>query len=87
MPIHDWTRLDSGIFHDFHNMWLIALRNAIKHTLPPGYSVMTEQRTLDYEVDVLALQTEIAGSVPPDCSMNSLRPAARLGCCAKCTPS
>jgi len=58
MPIHDWTRLDSGIFQDFHNMWLIALRNAIKHILPPGYSVMTEQRTLDYEVDVLGLQAK-----------------------------
>jgi hypothetical protein len=22
MPIHDWTRVDAGIFHDFHHAWI-----------------------------------------------------------------
>src|SRR5438309_561880 len=21
MPIHDWTRVEAGIFHDFHHSW------------------------------------------------------------------
>jgi hypothetical protein len=55
MPAHDWTRVDAGIFHDFHTMWLVSLRNAIKRVLPTGYTVMTEQKALDYELDILAL--------------------------------
>ena len=27
MPIHDWTRVAPGIFHDFHNAWVMELRN------------------------------------------------------------
>lgn len=22
MPIHDWTRVEAGIFHDFHHAWI-----------------------------------------------------------------
>jgi hypothetical protein len=55
MPIHDWTRVDAGTFHDFHTMWLVALRNAIKRVLPPGYYVKTEQKALGFGPDVLAL--------------------------------
>jgi hypothetical protein len=21
-PVHDWTRVDAGIFHDFHHAWI-----------------------------------------------------------------
>ena len=24
MPIHDWTRVDAGIFHHFHQRWIGA---------------------------------------------------------------
>lgn len=27
MPIHDWSRGDAGIFHDFHQAWTIEIRN------------------------------------------------------------
>ena len=23
MPIHDWTRLEAGDFHDFHQCWVV----------------------------------------------------------------
>ena len=29
MPIHDWSRVDAGIFHDFHQAWTIEIRNAL----------------------------------------------------------
>jgi hypothetical protein len=22
MPVHDWTRVGDGIFHDFHHSWI-----------------------------------------------------------------
>src|SRR5688500_13381631 len=37
MPIHDWTRVRANRFHDFHQSWTIALRNALNAgPLPPG---------------------------------------------------
>ena len=24
MPVHDWTRVDAGLFHAFHQGWTIA---------------------------------------------------------------
>jgi hypothetical protein len=55
MPVHDWTRVDAGVFHDFHTMWLVFLRNAIRRVLPAGYYVMTEQKALGYGPDILTL--------------------------------
>jgi hypothetical protein len=26
MPIHDWSRVDAGIFHDFHHAWIEQLK-------------------------------------------------------------
>ncbi len=25
MPIHDWTRVEDGISHDFHHAWMVPL--------------------------------------------------------------
>ena len=45
MPIHDWTRVRSNRFHDFHQGWTIALRNALNAgVLPPGYFATAEQK-------------------------------------------
>ncbi len=46
MPIHDWTRLEPGDFHDFHQCWVVEIRNALNGgLLPPEYMAMTEQVT------------------------------------------
>src|SRR4051794_37951305 len=38
MPLHDWTRVEAGIFHDFHNAWVVELRTALNGgLLPPDY--------------------------------------------------
>ena len=29
MPIHDWTRVPSGLFHDFHQSWSIRIKDAL----------------------------------------------------------
>ncbi len=29
MPIHDWTRVTAGTWHDFHVAWTVELRNAV----------------------------------------------------------
>jgi hypothetical protein len=37
MPIHDWTRVRSNRFHDFHQTWTVAISSALNAgRLPPG---------------------------------------------------
>src|SRR5207248_10264763 len=57
MPIHDWTRVRANRFHDFHQSWTIAIRNALNGgRLPPGYFAMVEQRAGGPEPDVITLE-------------------------------
>jgi Protein of unknown function (DUF4058) len=52
MPMHDWTRVDDGIYHDFHNSWIAGLWQVLNcGALPSGYYALSEQ---------------LAGSVGPD---------------------
>ena len=43
MPVHDWTRVSDGTFHDFHYSWVLEIKRALKGLLPKGYYVMAEQ--------------------------------------------
>jgi hypothetical protein len=57
MPVHDWSRVSAGIFHDFHCAWIIALRNALNDgLLPPDHYVLAEQIAASLGPDVLTLQ-------------------------------
>ena len=56
MPVHDWTRVDAGIFHDFHNAWITELRNALNGgILPDDYYALAEQHAGRSVPDVLTL--------------------------------
>ena len=58
MPIHDWSRVFDGAFHDFHHVWIGELRNALNSgILPPDYYAMAEQVAGPTVPDVLTLQT------------------------------
>jgi hypothetical protein len=57
MPIHDWTRVDANLFHDFHQTWTINIRNVLNGgLLPKGFSALVEQHTGGVVPDVIALQ-------------------------------
>lgn len=65
MPIHDWTRVGAGIFHDFQNVWISQLRNVLNESvLPEGNYALSEQHAGKYIADVLTLHT----SPPPELS-------------------
>jgi hypothetical protein len=56
MPIHDWTRVDAGLFHDFHQDWTIELRRSLNAgRLPEGYIALTDQQAGGLIPDVLTL--------------------------------
>jgi hypothetical protein len=57
MPIHDWTRVSAGTFHNFHYAWLATLMNRLNAgLLPPGFFAMAEQRIGEPEGDVVTLK-------------------------------
>lgn len=56
MPMHDWARVVPGIYHDFRNLWLVAIRHALNNgLLPDGFYALSEQKLGPFELDVLAL--------------------------------
>lgn len=66
MPIHDWRRVRANRFHDFHQSWTIAIRNALNAgQLPPGYFAMVEQQTGRTEADVITLDLNPPASGAP----------------------
>lgn len=63
MPIHDWTRVSDGTFHDFHVVWLGEIRTALNDgLLPPSYYAQAEQIIGAMGPDVLTLQTDPTAS-------------------------
>lgn len=56
MPVHDWTRVFAGIYHDFHLDWIFTLKNALNDgILPPDYYALAEQVAGGLHPDVLTL--------------------------------
>jgi len=57
VPIHDWTRVEPGDFHHFHQRWISAMADALNGgLLPPEYMAMVEQVTGRPIQDVVTLQ-------------------------------
>jgi hypothetical protein len=57
MPVHDWTKVDAGIFHDFHNEWIVAIKHALNRALSgTDYYALAEQVAGGLQHDVLTLQ-------------------------------
>src|SRR5438046_128277 len=58
MPIHDWTRVNAGIFHDFHHEWISTSKRALNSgLLPPDYYALAEQIAGGVGPDVLTLES------------------------------
>lgn len=56
MPIHDWTRVDAGIFHAFHFNWIGEIANTLNNgALPEDYYALPEQFAGGFGPDVLTL--------------------------------
>jgi Protein of unknown function (DUF4058) len=65
MLIHDWTRVDAGIFHHFHHAWIGDLSRALNRgLLPPDHYALAEQIAGGAAPGLLALQPRLR--VEPD---------------------
>jgi hypothetical protein len=57
MPIHDWTRMEAGDFHDFRLGWVVRIADALNGgLLPPGYIARLEPVTGRSIPDAVASQ-------------------------------
>jgi hypothetical protein len=63
MPVHDWTRVEAGIFHHFHHSWIEEISRALNRgLLPSDYYAMAEQVAGGLGPDVLTLQGPANGT-------------------------
>lgn len=57
MPVHDWSRVGPGIFHDFHQSWIVAIRDVLNAgLLPADHYALAEQDAAGPIPDVLTLE-------------------------------
>src|SRR5688572_6310047 len=65
MPIHDWTSVKAGIYHNFHVLWTTSITNRLNAgLLPAGFFAMAEQIIGDPEADVVTLQAAPGRKLP-----------------------
>jgi hypothetical protein len=65
MPVHDWTRVDAGIFHDFHLSWIAEMRKTLNGgLLPEGYYALAEQHAGRTIPDILTLHASPLSQAP-----------------------
>lgn len=57
MPMHDWSQVQAGIYHNFHYRWIAAIMDRLNSgLLPKGMIAMAEQIIGGPEPDVVTLQ-------------------------------
>src|SRR2546421_6077321 len=71
MPVHEWTRVEPGICHDFHVTWVPEIKKVLNGgLLPDGYYALAEQHAGQSIADVLTLHGSPPSSqpfaLPPD---------------------
>jgi hypothetical protein len=79
MPMHDWKKVDAGIFHAFHHDWITALGQALNAgLLPEDYYALPEQVAAGLGPDVLTLQAQPASSDSESAIATRPRPTTRF---------
>jgi hypothetical protein len=83
MPIHDWTRVPAGIFHDCHHARIEEIKRALNQQLPPEYYALAEQTTGGFGPDVITLQAlrpdaSSAGGESSVGAVTATRPATKF---------
>ena len=67
MPVHDWTRVDAGLFHAFHFNWIASLCAALNDgSLPSDYFALPEQNIKGPIPDALTLKLSTSAGEASD---------------------
>ena len=78
MPMHDWTRVEAGIYHDFHHEWISAIKRSLNQVLPEDFYALAEQQAAGFGPDVLTLQHEEANDIGSSDTTTLARPQTTL---------
>lgn len=79
MPMHDWTRVEAGIFHAFHHNWIAQMAQALNSgLLPDDYYALPEQQAAGFGPDVLALQSPSSAPSGGSTTLVPTRPQTRF---------
>lgn len=79
MPMHDWKKVDAGIYHAFHHDWITAIGQALNAgLLPEDYYALPEQIAAGFGPDVLTLQAPPSSNAPDGGTMTQPRPRTRF---------
>lgn len=81
MPVHDWSKVDAGIFHAFHGSWITHLMGAMNGgVLPAGYYALAEQHAGLTIPDVMTLRRDERGEAPaPNGGITLINAPPRVG--------
>lgn len=83
MPIHDWSRVDVGVFHSFHGAWIAEMGKALNSgILPPDHYALGEQVAGRIGPDVLTLQAPLqdpGGGSEPRGTLTVVQTPPRVG--------
>jgi hypothetical protein len=67
MPIHDWTRVDVGVFHHFHHSWIEEIKRTLNGgLLPEPYYAMAELHAAGVGPDASTSGSGSAGGLSID---------------------
>lgn len=76
--MHDWTKVEAGIFHAFHHEWISEISRALNLGLLPGsYYALPEQVAAGFGPDVLTLQSGVSNRPSEDGNTAGLATALR----------
>jgi hypothetical protein len=81
MPVHNWKRVDAGLFHAFHHDWIYTLTQALNSgVLPDGFYALQEQNINWPVPDVLALSLNPNGETydPRELGVATAPPKTRV---------
>jgi hypothetical protein len=80
--MHDWTKVEAGIFHAFHHEWISEIGRALNGgLLPPDMYAMPEQVAAGFGPDVVTLQEQqpdAKGGVATAPRLLQPRPASKV---------
>lgn len=82
MAIHDWTKVDAGIFHDFRHGWTCAIARALNEGLmSPDYYALLERPAASLGQQTLQLSAPLPTDASGDASVPEVeRYAEKLTC-------
>ena len=65
MPMHDWSRIHAGTYHNFHHLWLAVIVARLNQgLLPAEFYAMAEQSLGVGQGDIITLQSPPTRTTP-----------------------